>query len=59
MIEMFVAMTIVLVLVGVALLVLFASPWWATVLVVAGIVWLLDWMVNGQGPGTDSDEEAD
>jgi hypothetical protein len=41
MIEMFVAVTIVLVLGAVALLAMFAAPWWMTVLVIAGAVLLL------------------
>ncbi len=57
MIEMFLAVTIVLVLICAAVLVLFSAPWWVAVLAVSGIVWLLNWMVNGKGQGTD--EEAD
>ena len=43
---MFLAVTIVLMLGGIALLVLFAAPWWVTVLVVAGAVLLLGKLVN-------------
>lgn len=55
MIETFLSMTIVLILLGLLLLVLFAAPWWVTVLVVSGIWLLLNRLVISAG----ADEEAD
>lgn len=52
MIEMFVAVTIVLALLGVVLLALLAAPWWMTVLVVAGAVLLLGKLVNRTSGGS-------
>jgi hypothetical protein len=56
MIEMFLAVTIVLVLGGIALLAMFAAPWWMTVLVIAGAVLLIDKMfkrITRSGKGGD------
>jgi uncharacterized membrane protein len=46
MIETAFATAIVLVLLAALVLMLFSSPWWVTVWVVATIVLLLDWLVN-------------
>lgn len=54
MIEMFVAVTIVLVVVGLVLLVIFKAPWWLSVITIAAIVLLLDKLINRKA-GHDED----
>ncbi len=48
------AVTILTVLGGVALLAIFLMPWWLTVTVFAAVIWLLDKLFNpvtGNGDG--------
>ena len=46
MIEMFIAVTILLLIIGVALLVIFAAPWWLTLFSIAVGILLLNKLVN-------------
>lgn len=58
MIRMFVDMTILLVIACVALLAIFAAPWWLTAIAIAAVILLLDKLLNPT-PGAGHCEEDD